>query len=290
MTTRIKKAVIPVAGYGTRFLPITKTIPKEMLPIINRPIVEYIVREFVESGIEEIIFISSTGKHALEDYFDYNNELDYQLKAQGKETGFALSREAANMARFTYIRQSEQLGDGHALLLARDLIGNEPFAFAYGDDVYDAQVPAMAQMIETYLEHQGTVIGVVDVPREATSRYGVIDSEAMNDHTSRVRGTVEKPDPAVAPSTLAVAGRYLLTPSIFDALESLAQNNSGELRVTNAVNELAKRESVYARKIDGTYHDCGNILEYLKTVVHYGLKDPSIGNDLRDWLTNHLDQ
>jgi len=290
VTTRIRKAVIPVAGYGTRFLPITKTIPKEMLPIVNRPIIEYIVREFVAAGIEEIIFISSTGKHTLEDYFDYNNELDFQLKSQGKDTAFALSREAADIARFTYIRQREQLGNGHALLLARDLIGDEPFAFAYGDDVYDADQPAISQMIDTYLEHNGTVIGVVDVPREATSRYGVIDPEPIDEWTYRVKRTVEKPDPADAPSTLASAGRYVFTPSIFDALESITPGKGGELWIADAVDRLGQREPVYARKIDGTYHDCGNVLEYLKTVVHFGLKDPAVGEDLREWLTNHLDK
>ena len=284
MTTRIRKAVIPVAGYGTRFLPITKSIPKEMLPIVNRPTIEYIVREFTESGIEEIIFISSSNKHALEDYFDYNNELDQRLKEAGKEEAYQMNREVAELARFTYVRQREQLGHGHALLQAKELIGDEPFAFAYGDDIYDSEPPAIGQMMETFHEHPGTVIGVTEVPRENTKRYGVIDPEQIDDVTFKVKGTVEKPEPSEAPSTLAANGRYIFTPSIFAALESIGPGKNGELWTGDAVDYLIKSEDVYARKISGTYHDCGNVLEYLKTIVHYGLKDQEFGSELRAWM------
>ena len=290
MTTRIRKAVIPVAGYGTRFLPITKSIPKEMLPVINRPIIEYIVREFAESGIEEIIFISSSNKHALEDYFDYNNELDERLKANGKDEAYKISREAAEMARFTYVRQREQLGNGHALLQAKELIGDEPFAFAYGDDLYDAEPPAISQLMETFIQHQGTVVGVVNVPREHTKRYGIIDPEPIDDVTFKVKGTVEKPEADEAPSTMAANGRYIFTPSIFEALEAIDPGKGGEIWVGDAVEHLIQSEPVYARKIAGTYHDCGNVLEYLKTVVHYGLKDKEVGNELRDWMKEEIER
>ncbi len=297
MTSRIRKAVIPVAGYGTRFLPITKTIPKEMLPIINRPIIEYIVREMVTSGIEEIIFISSSGKHPLEDYFDYNNELDTLLKTKGKNEALELSREMANASRFTYIRQHEQLGTGHALLAAREIIGDEPFAFSYGDDIYDANPPAIAQLIETFLTHGGTVIGATDVPRDRTDRYGIIDPEPtrlpdgqVDEHTFRVKRTIEKPEPDEAPSTYAAAGRFVLTPAIFDALESIEPGKGGELWLADAVDKLGQQEPVYARLINGTYHDCGNILEYLKTVVHFGLNDPAYGDELRVWVEGRLQE
>lgn len=280
--------MIPVAGYGTRFLPITKSIPKEMLPIINRPIIEYIVREFVESGIEEIIFISSSNKHALEDYFDYNNELDGQLKAKGKDEAYALSRASGELARFTYVRQREQLGNGHALLQARDLIGDEPFAFAYGDDIYDSNPPAISQLMETFVAHQGTVIGVVNVAKELTNRYGIIDPETIDAETFRVKGTVEKPEPAEAPSTLAANGRYIFTPSIFEALEAINPGKGGEIWVGDAVQHLTQSEPVFARLVNGTYHDCGNVLEYLKTIVHFGLNDATYGDDLRVWITTRI--
>ncbi len=288
MTTRIRKAVIPVAGFGTRFLPVSKSIPKEMLPIVNKPIIEYIVREFTESGIDEIIFISSSNKHALEDYFDYNNELDNVLRAAGKDAALKESRDVAEMARYIYVRQREQLGNGHALLMAKHLIGDEPFAFAYGDDVYDANPPAISQMMETFAQHQGTVFGTVEVPESMVNRYGIIETEPLEGASHRVTRVIEKPDPSETTSRLAVAGRYIFTPSIFEALESVGPGKNGEIWVNDGIAKLMEHEPAYARVIDGTYHDCGNVTEYLKTVVHYGLKDPAVDDGFRSWLEAEL--
>jgi UTP--glucose-1-phosphate uridylyltransferase len=291
MTARIRKAVIPVAGYGTRFLPITKAVPKEMLPIVNRPIIEYVVREFVEAGIEEIIFISSSNKHALEDYFDDNNELNAQLVAKGKTEQLEEVRELSNLARFTVVRQREQLGNGHALLQARHLIGDEPFAFGYGDDIYDAHPPAISQLMETFHAHPGTVVGVISVPRSLVDRYGVIDpgeSVADDQLTIPVRGIVEKPSPDTAPSTLVTNGRFIFTPAIFEALDQAGVGKHGEIWVNDGIVNLLNREPVIARRIIGSYHDCGNVAEYVKTVIHYGLKDPVLANELRNWLREEI--
>lgn len=291
MTSRIRKAVIPVAGYGTRFLPITKTIPKVMLPIVNRPIIEYVVREFIEAGIEEIIFVSSSNTHALEDYFDDNNELNAQLTAKGRLEQLETLRELPSLARFTYVRQREPLGNGHALLQARHLIGDEPFAFGYGDDLYDAHPPAISQLMETFHAHPGIVVGVISVDRSVVDRYGVIDpgdSVADDQLTIPVRSIVEKPSSDAAPSTLVTNGRFIFTPAIFEALDEAGVGKHGEIWVNDGILALLKRETVMARRIIGSYHDCGNVTEYVKTVLHYGLKDPAIGDELREWLRVEL--
>ena len=284
MTHRIRKAVIPVAGFGTRFLPVSKSVPKEMLPLVNRPIIEYVVREFVEAGIEEIIFISSSNKHALEDYFDYNNELDAALRAAGKEAQLKESRAAAQLARFSYVHQREQLGNGHALMQAQHLIGDEPFAFAYGDDVIEARPSATAQMIETFHDHPGTIVGAIEVPRDVVNRYGIFDPEPIDPNTFRVKRMIEKPSLDEAPSTLMNPGRYLFTPAIFAALDAIEPGKGGELWLADAVAKLGESEPIYGRRITGTYYDCGNVLEYVKAVVHFASEDAAIGQEFSRWL------
>lgn len=281
---KIRKAVIPVAGLGTRFLPMTKAMPKEMLPLIDKPVIQYIVEELVSAGIEEIIFITSANKRAIEDHFDRHFELEYRLQKDGKRELLDEMRKIQNLARFVYVRQQEALGNGHALLQARDVIGDEPFAFAYGDDVIESTVPAIKQMLETYSEYQATTIGVVEVDDEGTRRYGIIKPEKINSKTYKVLATIEKPGPEAAPSHLANPGRYIFTPAIFTALETVRPGKGGEIWVADAVAQLSKKEPIYARKLDGTYFDCGNKLEYLKAVINHGMKHEHYGKEIRSYI------
>lgn len=281
---KIRKAVIPVAGLGTRFLPMTKAMPKEMLPLVDKPVIQYIVEELVAAGIEEIIIVTSANKRAIEDHFDRNFELEYRLQKDGKRELLDEVRKIQNLARFAYVRQQEALGNGHALLQAKRLIGNEPFAFAYGDDILEGKIPAIKQMLEVYEEYGATTIGVVKVDDEGTRNYGIIKAEKISSKVSRVVGSIEKPGPEAAPSHLANPGRYIFNPSIFTALEKIRPGKGGEIWVADAVSYLLKTEPVYARELDSDYFDCGNKLGYLKAVLHHAVKHDHFGKEIKAYL------
>lgn len=284
---KIRKAVIPVAGFGTRFLPATIAQPKEMLPIVDKPVIQYIVEELVASGIEEVIFITGRGKRAIEDHFDPSFELEYLLKQNQKFDILEEVHRISNLAKFVYVRQHKPLGNGHALLMAKEVVGDEPFAFCYGDDVIDAKIPAIKQMIDAYQKYQDMIIGVVKVDKKSVERYGIVEPANSKDTKSNVfelKGIVEKPLVNNAPSLFASMGRYIFNPDIFEELENIKPGKGGEIWVADGVNQIFKKRSVYACNVDGVYYDCGNKLDYLKAVVDYGLKH----EDLRLGLKKHI--
>ncbi len=272
---KIKKAIIPIAGKGTRFLPATKEIAKEIIPIINVPMIHYIVQEAVEAGIEQIIFVTSSGKFSVEDYFDRNQELEAFLERNNKTKELELIRKIGSMVDVTAVRQKEQLGLGHAVLMAKSMVGDEPFAVLLGDDIVINEKPAIKQLMEVSLAHAGsTVIGVMEVPKEDTAKYGIVRGEFLNDRTLRMNGMVEKPKPEEAPTNLATPGRYILTPEIFEILEKIPRGAGNEYQLTDAINVLCQRKSVYAYKFEGERFDTGNIHGYLDATIDFALKDP----------------
>lgn len=282
--SKIRKAIIPVAGLGTRFLPATKAQPKEMLALVDKPVIQYIVEEAVNSGIEEIIFVTSGTKRAIEDHFDRNFELEYRLKEKGKEEELKEILKISDLARFVYVRQKTPLGDGHALLTAKDLIGDEPCAVLFGDDVIDGAVPTIKQLIEVYEKTNSPVMAVMEVPKADLKKYGV--AKTVDDGaTSRIEALVEKPDPEKAPSNLAVVGRYIITPKVFDELTKLHPAGDGEIRLIDALNAmLQKNEAVYAHKFSGTRYDCGNKTQFLLASINFGLKHHDIGQEFKEKL------
>jgi len=283
----IRKIVIPVAGYGTRFLPFTKSIPKEMLPIVDRPVIQYIVEEAVEAGIEEVILITGYSKRAIEDYFDYNLELEYLLDKSGKIEQKKLIRDVSDMARFVYIRQKEMKGHGHAVLQAKEVVGNEPFVLMWGDEIYSGQPSKLKQLIEAYNRFDAPVLFTMkrDDPGDG-DKYGYIKvGEDMGQGAFRVEDMVEKPGDANKPSSFASLGCFILTPDIFPLLEQQAAGKGGEIVTLDAVNALAKRRPVYAQECTGLkYFDCGNKLGYLKATVEFALNRDDLGEDFRTYL------
>lgn len=286
---KIRKAIIPVAGLGTRFLPATKAQPKEMLALVDKPVIQYIVEEAVNSGIEEIIFVTSGTKRAIEDHFDRNFELEYRLKEKGKEAELKEILKISDLARFVYVRQKTPLGDGHALLTARDLIGDEPCAVLFGDDVIDGDAPTIKQLIDVYNEVQAPVMAVMAVPKADLKKYGVAKT-VDGGITSRIEALVEKPDPEAAPSNLAVVGRYIITPQVFDELAQIKPSQDGEIRLIDALNAiLTKGGAVYAHKFSGTRYDCGNKTQFLLASINFGLKHHDIGSELKEKLTRYIE-
>ena len=287
MSVRIRKAVFPAAGLGTRFLPATKAVPKEMLPLVDKPTIQYGVEEAVQSGLTNIIFVTSRGKSAMEDHFDESTDLVNFLERKGK-TGLADEvRKVASLTRVSAVRQGEPLGLGHAVLVAEDVVGNEPFAVILADDVYDADPPALKQMIEVFERANGPVIAVERVPMEKVSSYGVIagtPAPEFGQDVYRITDLVEKPPREQAPSDLAIVGRYLLTPDIFAALHETAKDRSGEIQLTNGMRLLLKSRPLYAVVIDGIRHDTGNNLGFLKANVYFGLKRPDLADAFREYL------
>lgn len=274
---RIRKAIIPIAGKGTRFLPATKQIAKEIIPIINVPMIHYVVQEAVEAGIEKIIFITSSGKFAVEDYFDRNLELEAYLERNNKTKELELVRNIGSMVDVSSVRQKEQLGLGHAVLMAKNMVENEPFAVLLGDDIVVNGVPAIKQLMNISVENEGSpVIGVMEVPKEDTAKYGIVKGEVVNEKTLRMTGMVEKPKPQDAPTNLATPGRYILTPDIFDILENIPRGAGNEYQLTDAINVLCQRRNVFAYKFEGERFDTGNIHGYLDATVDFALKDPQI--------------
>jgi len=279
--------VFPAAGLGTRFLPATKAQPKEMLPLVDKPIIQYSVEEAVESGISNIILVTGRGKNAIEDHFDVSVELETFLEARGKRDQLEEVRKISNLINFAYVRQGEPLGLGHAVLVARELVGNEPFAVLLGDDVIDATPPAIRQLIDVFDRVQGPVLAVERVPRENISSYGVIaiDPNAnLGPGVYQVRDLVEKPPREEAPSDLAIIGRYVLTPDIFPALMATKKDRTGEIQLTNGLRELVKSRPIYACEVNGVRHDTGNKLGYLKATVYFAMKRPDLVGPFVEYL------
>ena len=280
----IRKAVFPAAGLGTRFLPATKAQPKEMLPLVDKPIIQYGVEEALAAGVANIILVTGRGKNAIEDHFDVSVELETFLESRGKMDLLAEIRKISNLINFSYVRQGEPLGLGHAVLVTRALVGDEPFAVILGDDVIDADPPALKQMIDVYHEVDGPVLAVERVPKEDVSSYGIIDAEEVRPGVYRIRDLVEKPPRAEAPSDLAIIGRYILTPDIFPALEATATDRTGEIQLTNGLRRLLKDRPIYGCRVDGVRHDTGNKLGFLKAVVYFALRRPDIAGPFAQYL------
>ena len=283
---KIRKAVIPAAGYGTRFLPITKSIPKEILPLIDKPIIQYIIEEAVNSGIEDIVIVTSNGKHAIEDHFDNNLELERYLEAGGKLDQLEEIRRIASMANFIYIRQKGKYGNGTPVLNAEHIIGNEPFAVLWGDEFIAGNPPRLQQTAEVFEEFGRPVISGVRIKKkEDLSRYGIADLKPVRDNIFEIKNIVEKPKPEEAPSDLAAHGCYILTPDIFDALKNQSPGKGGEIWLVDGINKLKEKGPIYTCEIkEGKYYDCGNVLEYLKTNIDHALKREDIGDEIKQYL------
>lgn len=288
---RIRKAIIPAAGLGTRFLPATKAQPKEMLPIVDKPTIQYVVEEAAASGIEDIIIVTGRGKDAIENHFDRSLELQIALARQGKAEQVREIEQISELASFCYIRQEEPLGLGHAILTAKALIGNEPFAVLLGDDIIDAEVPCLAQMISTFERYQSSIIAVQQVTKKETSSYGIIDPMPAEDAVYQILDLVEKPSPAAAPSDLAIIGRYILMPEIFEALERTVPDGGGEIQLTNGLRALLRSQTMYGLAFCGRRYDAGSKLGFLKATVQFALKRPDLAPGLREYLrTLSLDE
>ncbi len=284
---KIRKAVFPVAGMGTRFLPATKASPKEMLPVVDKPLIQYAVEEAVAAGITEMVFVTGRTKRAIEDHFDKAYELEAELAARGKtETLEQLRQLLPAHITCVYTRQPEALGLGHAVLCAAAVIGDEPFAVILADDLIDAAPPALKQMVDLYEQHECSVLGVENVPRASTRSYGIVASQPVAAGVHRVSGIVEKPEPADAPSTLAVVGRYILTPRIFSLLERVSPGAGGEIQLTDGIAALLHYEAIFAKEFNGVRYDCGSKLGYLQATVGYALKHPEVGDAFREYLTS----
>jgi len=284
MTSRVRKAIFPAAGLGTRFLPATKAQPKEMLPLVDKPIIQYGVEEAVASGIQNIIIVTGRGKNAIEDHFDVAFELESQLKSKGKHEMLAEIRKISDMFDVSYVRQGDPMGLGHAVLVTEALVGDEPFAVILADDVIDGTPPALAQMLQVYEELQGPVILVERVPREDVSKYGVIAADTVRPGVYRITDMVEKPPVEEAPSDLAIIGRYILTPDIFGALRGVKEDRTGEIQLTNGLKQLLQQRPIYACEVTGVRHDTGNKLGFLKAVVYFALRRPDLAEPFRDYL------
>ena len=280
----IRKAVFPAAGLGTRFLPATKAQPKEMLPLVDKPIIQYGVEEAVASGVDDVILVTGRGKNAIEDHFDVNIELESFLEARGKTDLLAETRKISSLINVSYVRQGEPLGLGHAVLVARNLVGQEPFAVILGDDVIDADPPALQQLITVFDELGGPVIAVERVPPQDVSAYGIIASEPVRDGVHRILDLVEKPPVGEAPSNLAIIGRYILTPDIFPELEATARDRMGEIQLTDGLRRLLARRPIYACEVKGTRHDTGNKVGFLRAVVYFALRRPDLAGPFREYL------
>jgi UTP--glucose-1-phosphate uridylyltransferase len=284
--TKIRKAVFPAAGLGTRFLPATKAQPKEMLPLVDKPIIQYVIEEAVASGITSIIIVTGRGKNAIEDHFDVSYELKKLLAERGKTELLEQVRTISSMINLSYVRQGESLGLGHAVLMAKDLVGDEPFAVMLGDDIIDSPVPCMKQMVEVFHRHGGPVIAVQQVASDEISAYGVIDGvpEGPSGRVYRIRDMVEKPKIEDAPSDLAIIGRYILTPDIFADLEATPRDSGGEIQLTNGLRRLQQRRPLFGYRFEGVRHDAGNKLGFLKATVEFALKRDDLGAPFRAYL------
>jgi len=286
MAMRVRKAVFPAAGLGTRFLPATKAQPKEMLPIVDKPIIQYGVEEALAAGCDQIIIITGRGKSAIEDHFDVSYELEKMLEERKKTELLTIVRQISDMIHVAYVRQKEALGLGHAVLMARELVGNEPFAVLLADDVIDANPPCLKQMMDQFNETQSSIIATQEVDGPAISAYGVIDATPVkgNDRLFDIRNMVEKPKPKDAPSNLAIIGRYILTPKIFEVLDRTPLGTGGELQLTDGMRLLLKEEKIFGYRYEGKRHDAGDKLGFLQATVEFALKRPELGRQFREYL------
>jgi len=286
---KIRKAVIPCAGLGTRFLPATKATPKEMLPIIDIPMIQYIVEEAVAAGIQDIVFITGRNKDSIVDHFDYSFEIESTLDRKGNSALADVSRKIAKLGNIMTIRQRNPMGLGHAVLCAEPIIGNEPFAVLLGDDLIDAKTPCIRQLIEVAEREQASVVGVMEVAERDVSKYGIVGGDAVRDRLTRVRTLIEKPSVSEAPSRLAIPGRYVLTPGIFDILRKTAPGKGGEIQLTDGLKSLAETEKLFAYAFEGTRYDTGDRLGYIEATLAYALKRPELADDVRKLMKRHLE-
>ncbi len=284
MPKEITKAVFPAAGLGTRFLPATKASPKEMLALVDKPLIQYVVEEAVSSGIEEVVLITGRGKRAIEDHFDVAFELEEDLKSKGKHKLLSEVQRIADLVTFCYIRQKKALGLGHAVLTAKRVVGNEPFAVLLGDDIIDSGVPVLRQMMDVHKRYPATILAIQEVPDEDTQHYGIVDAKKVEDGLYLVNDLVEKPAPAAAPSNLAIIGRYILVPEIFTALEQTKPGKGGEIQLTDGLKLLMEQQPIYAYQFQGVRHDAGDKLGFLKATVEFGLKNEEFGEAFRAYL------
>ncbi len=282
----ISKVIIPVAGLGTRFLPATKAQPKEMLPIIDKPIIQYLVEEAANSGISDIIFVTGRGKRAIEDHFDFSPELESVLLLNNKKDVFKEVRSISKLARFSYVRQNSPRGDGDAILCAEHLIGrDEPVGVLFGDDIVDSKVPCLSQMEDVFDKYGDVVLALDTVPRSEVKHYGVVKAVKVSKNVYEIKDIVEKPDPKEAPSNLIIVGKYIITPNVFEELRKLKrESRGGEIRMADALKNLLKRRPIYGLRFEGVRYDCGNKLGFLKATVDFALKHPSVKKDFRKYL------
>ncbi len=284
----VRKVIVPVAGWGTRSLPASKNIPKEMLPIYNKPVIQYVVEEAIKSGIKDVVFVTNKDKSVIEDHFDYNLQLEGVLERAGKLDKLEMVREVAEMVNIMSVRQKKQLGLGHAVLCAKELVGNESFAVMVGDDLMFGGIPGIKQLIDVAMAEKMPVIGVMEVPQEKVSRYGIIDGTEIATGVYRINDMVEKPAQDKAPSRLAIVGRYVLTPDIFEYIENLTPGHGGELQLTDALQALAKDKGMLAVKMSGRRFDAGDWAEYLTANVYFAIQDEDLRYDLLEMLKNIL--
>ena len=290
MSQTVRKAIIPAAGLGTRFLPATKAQAKEMLPIVDKPTLQYIIEEAIESGIEEILIVTGRNKKSIEDHFDRSVELELELEQKGKTAMLEMVQDISNMVNIHYIRQKEPKGLGHAIHCAKSFIGNEPFAVLLGDDIVDASTPCLKQMIDAYDEYKTTVLGVQEVARENVDKYGILDVKHIEDRVYKVKDMVEKPSIEEAPSNIAILGRYIITPEIFNILENQAPGKGGEIQLTDALQTLATKEAIYAYNFEGRRYDVGDKLGFLEATVDFALKRPELRDEFIEFLKIKSDQ
>ena len=290
MSKSVKKAIIPAAGLGTRFLPATKAQAKEMLPIVDKPTLQYIIEEAIESGIEEILIVTGRNKKSIEDHFDRSVELELELEQKGKTAMLEMVQDISNMVNIHYIRQKEPKGLGHAIHCAKSFIGDEPFAVLLGDDIVDAETPCLKQMIDAYDEYKTTVLGVQEVARENVDKYGILDVKHIEDRVYKVKDMVEKPLIEEAPSNIAILGRYIITPEIFNILENQAPGKGGEIQLTDALQTLATKEAIYAYNFEGRRYDVGDKLGFLEATVDFALKRPELRDEFIEFLKIKSDQ
>ena len=290
MQKKVKKAVIPAAGLGTRFLPATKAQPKEMLPIVDKPTLQYIIEEAVASGIEEILIITGRNKKSIEDHFDKSVELELELEQKGKKELLDIVQGISNMINIHYIRQKEPKGLGDAIYCARHFIGDEPFAIMLGDDIVDNDVPCLKQLMDAYEEYRTNILGVQEVDIKDTNKYGIISAKHIEDRVYKVKDLVEKPEPGKAPSNIAILGRYIITPEIFEILEDLPTGKGGEVQLTDALKLLSKKEAMYAYSFEGRRYDVGDKLGFLEATVDFALKRPELKDEFIDYLKKVCDK
>jgi len=289
MTSKVRKAVFPAAGLGTRFLPATKASPKEMLPLVDKPIIQYGVEEALHSGIQNMIIVTGRGKSAIEDHFDVSFELEHTLESKGKKEMLSAVRAISDMIDVSYVRQKEALGLGHAVLRAKELVGNEPFAVVLADDVIDSEVPCLRQLMDVYEFYGASVVALMEVPKDQISNYGVVDAEPVphngtKDRLYRIRNLVEKPKAEDAPSNLAIIGRYILTPEIFTSIEETGPGAIGEIQLTDGLRHLLRSRPIYGFRFDGQRYDAGDKLGFLKATVEFALKREDLGGPFRTYL------